>query len=97
VLQAVVSVAIWNYFRKNGGGSLFQTTIAPWVSFFVQVYLVYLLVSNLSTFAGTSGFAQAIPVLSLAVILFGLVWGFVLKRLNPAGYANIGHMVNDEA
>ncbi|MFA9230325.1 MAG: APC family permease [Microgenomates group bacterium] len=97
VLQAVVSVAIWNYFRKNGGGSLFQTTIAPWVSFFVQVYLVYLLVSNLSTFAGTSGFAQAIPVLSLGVILFGLIWGFALKRLNPAGYANIGHMVNDEA
>lgn len=97
VLQAFVSIAIWNYFRKNGGGNLFQTTIAPWVSFFVQVYLVYLLVSNLSTFAGTSAFAQAIPMIGLAVIVFGLVWGVVLKKINPAGYANIGHMVNDDA
>lgn len=97
VLQAFVSVAIWNYFRKNGGGGLFQTTIAPWVSFFVQVYLVYLLVSNLTTFAGTSAFAQAIPEIGLAVIVAGLIWGVVLKKVNPEGYANIGHMVNDEA
>ena len=97
VLQAFVSIAIWNFFRKNGGGSLFQTTIAPWVSFFVQVYLVYLLVSNLSTFAGTSGFAQAIPMIGLAVIVAGLIWGVVLKRINPAGYANVGHMVNEDA
>jgi amino acid transporter len=96
VLQAVVSIAIWNYFRKNGGGSLFQTTIAPWVSFFVQVYLVYLLVANLATFAGTSGFANAIPAIGLVIIVLGLVWGVVLKRVNPAGYNNIGHMVNDE-
>jgi amino acid transporter len=97
VLQAFVSIAIWNYFRKNGGGNLLQTTIAPWVSFFVQVYLVYLLVSNLSTFAGTSGFAQAIPMIGLGVIIFGLIWGVVLKKINPEGYANIGHMVNDAA
>ena len=97
VLQAVVSIAIWNYFRKNGGGSLFSTVIAPWLSFFVQVYLVYLLVANLSTFAGTSSFANAIPLIGLAIIVFGLIWGFVLKRINPEGYKNIGHMVNDEA
>ncbi len=97
VLQAVVSVAIWNYFRKTGGGSLLTTTLAPWLSFFVQVYLVYLLVANLATFAGTSGFANAIPYLGLAVIVVGLVWGVLLKSVNPAGYANIGHMVNDEA
>lgn len=97
VLQAVVSIAIWNYFRKTGGGSFLTTTLAPWISFCVQVYLVYLLVANLATFAGTSGFANAIPYLGLAVILVGLVWGFVLKAVNPAGYANIGHMVNDEA
>jgi drug/metabolite transporter superfamily protein YnfA len=97
VLQAVVSVAIWNYFRKNGGGGLFSTVIAPWISFFVQIYLVYLLVSNLTTFAGTSGFAKAIPAIGLVVIVVGLIWGFVLKSVNPEGYANIGHMVNDEA
>lgn len=97
VLQAFVSIAIWRFFQKNGGGSLMTTTVAPWISFFVQAYLVYLLVSNLTTFAGTSAFAQAIPEIGLAVIVIGLVWGVVLKKVNPAGYANIGHMVNDEA
>ena len=96
VLQAVVSVAIWNYFRKNGGGGMFSTVIAPWISFVVQVYLVYLLVSNLSTFAGTSGFANMIPLIGLAIIVIGLIWGFVLKSINPEGYRNIGHMVNDD-
>ena len=95
VLQAVVSIAIWNYFRKNGGGDVFSTVIAPWVSCIVQVYLVYLLVTNLETFAGTSAFANAIPVIGLAVIVVGLIWGFVLKSINPDGYKNIGHMVND--
>ncbi len=97
VLQAVVSIAIWNYFRKNGGGGMFSTVIAPWISFVVQVYLVYLLVSNLSTFAGTSGFANMIPLIGLAIIVIGLIWGFVLKSINPEGYRNIGHMVNDES
>ena len=95
VLQALVSVAIWNYFRKNGGGSLFKTVIAPWFSFFAQIWLVYLLVANLVTFAGSSAFANAIPMIGLAVILIGLVWGFVLKHINPEGYKNIGHMVNE--
>ena len=93
VLQAFVSIAIWNYFRKNGGGSLFNTTIAPWISAAVQLALVYLLVSNLVTFAGSSAFANAIPYVGAAIILFGLVWGFVLKRFNPEAYDHIGHMV----
>ena len=97
VLQAVVSIAIWNYFRKNGGGGMFSTVIAPWISFAVQVYLVYLLVANLSTFAGTSAFANAIPIIGLVIIVVGLVWGFLLKSINPEGYRNIGHMVNDDS
>lgn len=95
VLQALVSVAIWNYFRKNGGGGVFKTVIAPWFSFFAQVWLVYLLVDNLTTFAGSSAFANAIPMIGLAIILIGLVWGFVLKHINPEGYKNIGHMVHE--
>jgi amino acid transporter len=95
VLQAFVSIAIWNYFRKNGGGSLFKTTIAPWISFVVQLWLVYLLVTNLVTFAGSSAFANAIPYIGLAVIVVGLVWGFVLKHVNPEAYKNIGHMVHE--
>ena len=96
VLQAVVSLAIYNWFRKNGGGNVLTTVIAPLFSLVVQLWLVYLLVANLATFAGTSSFANAIPWIMAAILIVGLVWGFVLKSSKPEAYKNIGHMVNEE-
>jgi amino acid transporter len=95
VLQAIVSIAIILYFQKHGGGNMFSTMIAPIISFVAQAWLVYLLVSNLASFAGTSAFANTIPWLMLAILVVGLIWGFILKGANPEAYRNIGHMVND--
>ncbi len=95
VLQAVVSLAIIAWFRKNGGGNVLTTLIAPAISFLAQAWLVYTLVVNLSTLGGTNGFAQSIPYVALGIIILGLIWGFVLKGANPEAYRNIGHMVND--
>jgi amino acid transporter len=95
VLQAVVSLAIIMWFKKNGGGNVFTTLIAPAISFLVQIWLVYTLIANLATLGGTNGFAQSIPYVGLAIIVVGLVWGFVLKSSNPTAYKNIGHMVNE--
>ncbi len=95
VLQAIVSIAVIMWFKKNGGGNVFTTVIAPAVSFVAQIWLVYTLVANLATLGGTNGFAQSIPWVGLAIIVIGLIWGFVLKSSNPAAYKNIGHMVNE--
>jgi amino acid transporter len=95
VLQAIVSIAVIAYFRKNGGGNAFTTMIAPVISFVVQAILVYMLVDNLATLGGTNGFAKSIPYVALAILIIGLIWGFVLKSSNPEAYRNIGHMVND--
>ncbi len=95
VLQAVVSLAVIMWFKKNGGGNVFTTMIAPAISFVVQIWLVYTLIANLATLGGTNGFAQSIPYVGLAIILVGLAWGIVLKSSNPAAFKNIGHMVND--
>ena len=95
VLQAVVSLAIIMWFKKNGGGNAFSTLIAPALSFVVQIWLVYTLIANLSTLGGTNGFATSIPYVGLAIIVAGLIWGVVLKSSNPAAYKNIGHMVNE--
>ncbi len=95
VLQAIVSLAIFNWFRKNGGGNMFATVIAPLASFVVQLILVYTLVDNLSTLGGTNGFAKSIPYVALAILVIGLVWGFMLKSSNPEAYRKIGHMVNE--
>jgi amino acid transporter len=96
VLQAIVSVAVILWFKKNGGGNIFTTVIAPAISFVVQIWLVWTLIANLATLGGTNGFAQSIPYVGLAIILVGLIWGFVLKSMNPAAYRNIGHMVNND-
>jgi amino acid transporter len=95
VLQAVVSLAIYMWFKKNGGGSVFSTVIAPLVSFVVQLILVYTLVDNLATLGGTNGFARSIPYVALAILVIGLIWGFMLKSSNPKAYNNIGHMINE--
>ena len=95
VLQAIVSIAIIAYFQKHGGGNVFTTIIAPLVSFVAQLWLVYLLVANLGTFAGTSPFANSIPWVALVIIVVGLAWGFLLKSMSPEAYKNIGHMVNN--
>lgn len=92
VLQAVVSLAIINYFRKNGGGSTLTTLIAPAISFVAQLTLVYMLISNLSSLGGQTWLIWV----GATVIIGGLIWGFALKSVNPAGYANIGHWVNEE-
>ena len=58
VLQAVVSLAIFVWFKKNGGGNVLTTVAAPLISLVVQLILVYTLVDNLATLGGTNGFAQ---------------------------------------
>ena len=85
VLQAVVSLAIFVWFKKNGGGNVFTTVVAPLISLVVQLVLVYTLVANLATLGGTNGFARSIPYVGLAILLIGLVWGFMLKSANPEG------------
>ena len=91
VLQAVVSIAIIRYFQKNGGGSMFTTMIAPAISCIAQIILVYMLISNLATLGGQTWLIWV----GAAVIILGLVWGFALRSMNPEGYKNIGHMVNE--
>jgi amino acid transporter len=95
ILQAVVSIAIMVYFNRHGGGSAFSTMIAPGIAFLSQAYLVYLLFSNITILGGSAYFFSIIPWISLAIIVAGLIWAFVLKSANPAAYKNIGHMVNN--
>ena len=71
---------------------MFSTMIAPAISFVVQITLVWMLISNLATLGGQTWLIWV----GAAVIIIGLVWGFVLKSVNPKGYGNIGHMVNEE-
>jgi amino acid transporter len=98
ILQAFVSVAIIVYFRQNHPGEvgIIPGLIAPLIAFISQVYLVYLLVVNLETFGGSGSFGSNIPYIALATIIWGFIWGVVLRVAAPAVHAKIGRLVFNE-
>jgi amino acid transporter len=98
ILQAFVSIAIIVYFRQNHPGEvgIIPGLIAPVIAFVAQVYLVYLLVVNLATFGGSGSFGSNIPYIALAIIVWGFVWGVILRNAAPEIHAKIGRLVYSE-
>ena len=98
ILQAFVSIAIIVYFRQNHPGEvgIIPGLIAPLIAFVAQVYLVYLLVVNLATFGGSGSFGSNIPYIALAIVIWGFVWGVVLRTTAPEVHAKIGRLVFNE-
>jgi amino acid transporter len=92
MLQAIVSLAIIVYFKRHHPGErrLFTTVIAPAVACVAQSMLVAVLVMKLETFGGVGAFGSNIPRIATAIMVLGLVWGFVLRAAAPAVYARIG-------
>ena len=97
ILQATVSVAIIIYFqqKKLPERRVFATVIAPACAFVAQAMLVCLLVIKLEVFGGVGMFGSKIPQVAAAVLLLGLVWGWVLKVAAPTVYARIGRVTED--
>ena len=97
VLQATVSLAIIFYFQANHpeDAHWFQTLLCPIIALISQSFLVYVLVKNIPVIGGTATFFNWIPVIGLAVIVIGLVWGFIVRFAAPDTYARIGRIVND--
>jgi hypothetical protein len=57
---------------------------------------VYLLVGNLETFGGSGSFGSNIPYIALAVVIWGFIWGVVLRFTAPEVHAKIGRLVFNE-
>ncbi len=98
ILQAFVSIAILLYFQKNHPGEvgIIPGLIAPVISFVAQVYLVYLLVTNLATFGGAGAFGSNIPYYALGIVVWGFAWGVILRVAAPETHAKIGRLVYNE-
>ena len=97
ILQAVVSLAIILYFQRNHpeDAHWWSTLTAPIIALISQLYLVYVLVTQLEVLGGTGNLGHAIPYIGIGVIGFGLLWGLVLRASAPDTYARIGRLVND--
>jgi amino acid transporter len=102
LVMAICSLAVIWYFwvKKVHTGNVFTTLISPALGFLGMLYVVYLLLSNI-TFAGGgaagSAFFVAIPWMTIATFVAGLVFALWIKNSQPEVYAEIGRTTLEEA
>jgi amino acid transporter len=93
--QAVVSLAIWNYFRTHHPEDhhWWTTTLAPIIAFLAQVYVLYLCIVNMDFLGGGFRFASWIVWIDLAVLAIGIAGAFYIKSSDPKKYDEIGRLI----
>jgi amino acid transporter len=95
-IQALVSVAIFNYFRKHHAEDhhWWTTMLAPVLATLSQAYVLYLAIKNLTFLGSGYSYAKWLCWGDLAIFLGGLGYAFYLKSRNRAKYETIGRMIN---
>jgi amino acid transporter len=93
LLSAATSVAVIGYFgRDSRGESLWPRVVAPAVATVVLGAAGILALENLETLygEGSATISQITPVLVVALVVAGVVWGLILRATRPQVYAGIG-------
>ena len=95
VAQAVVSLAIIAYFRREHPKDhhWFETLVAPIIAFVAQVAVIGTLVANLDFLSAGYSFAKWIPGLVVAILAVGVIGAIALRRADPKKHASIGRMI----
>lgn len=95
-IQAIVSLAIFNYFRTHYKDEhhWWKTILAPLIAAGSQAYVVYLAISKLSFLGSGYSYAQWLVWGDLAIFLAGLGYAFYVKRADRSKYETIGRMIN---
>ena len=93
--QAVVSLAILNYFRRHHPEEhhWWKTTMAPIIAFVAQGLVLYLCVANMDLIGGGLKFADWLIWIALVVLGIGIAGAFYIKRRNPMTYDQIGRLI----
>jgi amino acid transporter len=95
-IQALVSLAIFNYFRRHHAEShhWWTTITAPIIAVVTQVIVLYLAISNLKFLGSGYGYAKWLVVGDVVIFAAGLGYAFWLKANRRAKYETIGRMIN---
>jgi amino acid transporter len=94
ILQTLVSVGVIVYFQKNRADAHpWKTMVAPGIATVMQLYVIYLLFSNLDNIGGTKGFTPYIAYTGLGIIAIGVAVSLYLKSAKPDVYENVGRYV----
>ena len=94
-VQALVSLAIFNYFRMRNELHPVKTVLAPLISFVAQGIVLYLLFHNLELIGSGYNYATYLGWIDLGVFLVGIAGALWLKRRDHVRFDNIGRLVNE--
>jgi amino acid transporter len=96
-VQAVVSVAIWNYFRTQHPEDhhVWKTTIAPLISFVAQAIVLALLFDNIKFLGSGYNYANWLGPIDAGVFVLGLAGAFYWKRKDRARFDAVGRLINE--
>jgi len=100
LVQFLVCLAVIGYFNRVGrttGGDWSKTLLAPAVGAVAQAVVMYLLVDNLSFLAGGDVLVvRLIPAYVAAIAIIGFVYALWMRSSDPARYATIGELHDEE-
>ena len=96
-IQALVSVAIWNYFRTHHPDEhrLWNHTIAPLISVIGQLAVLAVAIDKLDFLGAGYTYAWYLVAIDVAVFAGGIAYAFYLKSSDRAKYETIGRMINE--
>ena len=96
-VQALVSVAIWNYFRNHHADEhkLWNHTIAPAISVIGQLAVLGVAIWKIDFLGAGYTYAWYFVAIDVLVFVGGLLYARYLKSSNRAKYETIGRMIND--
>ena len=95
-IQALVSVAIFNYFRTHHAADhhWWRTMLAPVLAAVSQAYVLYLAISNLKFLGSGYGYAKWLCWADLVIFIGGLGYAYYMKSHDRAKYETVGRMIN---
>jgi amino acid transporter len=96
-IQALVSVAIWNYFRTHHPGEhhIWTHTIAPIISVIGQVAVLAVAIDKIDFLGAGYTYAWYLVVIDVLVFVGGIGYALYLKSSDRAKYETIGRMVHE--
>ncbi|HWE15475.1 MAG TPA: APC family permease [Solirubrobacteraceae bacterium] len=95
-IQALVSLAIFNYFRTHHRQDhhWWTTITAPLLAAISQAYVLYLAITNLKFLGSGYSYAKWLCWGDLVIFLGGLGYAYWLKSRRRAKYETIGRLIN---
>jgi amino acid transporter len=94
-VQALVSLAILVYYERYHRDEVhwWKTRLAPLLSLISQVYVVYLLFTNINFLGSGYSYAKWLGPVDLLVVVVGLAAAFWIKKRKPALFEQAGRMI----